>query len=186
MQQCNTKTSSASLLLFSDVHIVLPLACLSPWLTSARNVDLLCPLCQSGASHSQKEHRSAKHQSNPHIILGENNHSNPHIILGEKNNLYKLPSQCWQSCYLLTLAFESPALIVLFCSIPLALDLMKFSSNGQNKPQISSSAMYSNKENNGKVNCFVCLCQETVPILKPQVVACVGICKSTKFLQWCL
>lgn len=122
MQQCNTKPSSANLLLFSDVHIVLPLACLSLWLTSARNVDLQSPLCQSGASHSPKEHRSAKH------------HSNPHIILGESNSLCKLHSQCWQTCYLLTLSFESSALIALFCSIPLALDPMKFSNNGQNWP----------------------------------------------------
>lgn len=71
MQQCNTKTSSAGLLLFPDVHTALPLACLTPWLTSARNVDLWSPLCQSSASHSPKEHRSAKHHSSPHIILGE-------------------------------------------------------------------------------------------------------------------
>lgn len=122
MQQCNTKPSSGSLLLFSDVHIVLPLACLSPWHTSARNVDLLCPLCQSSASHSPKENRSAKH------------HSNPHLILGENNSLCKLHSQCWQTCYLLTLSFESFAPIALFCSIPLALDPMKFSDNGQNWP----------------------------------------------------
>lgn len=121
MQQCNTKPSSGSLLLFSDVHIVLPLACLSPWHTSARNVDLLCPLCQSSASHSPKENRSAKHHSNPHLILGE-------------NSLCKLHSQCWQTCYLLTLSFESFAPIALFCSIPLALDPMKFSDNGQNWP----------------------------------------------------
>lgn len=115
MQQCNTKTSSAGLLLFPDVHTALPLACLTPWLTSARNVDLWSPLCQSSASHSPKEHRSAKH------------HSSPHHPWRENNSLCKLHSQCWQTCYSVPLPFGSSALIALFCSIPLALDPMKFS-----------------------------------------------------------
>jgi len=85
MQQYNTKTSSASLLLFSDVHTVLLLAYLTPWLTSVRNVDLLSHLCQYIASHPLKEHRSAKYRNNQQILFGKTNF------------LIKLHIQCWQN-----------------------------------------------------------------------------------------
>lgn len=93
MQQYNTKTSSASLLLFSDVHTVLHLACLTPWLTFVRNVDLLSHLCQYIASHPLKEHRSAKR------------HDNEQILFGETIFLSKSHVQCWQNHYLVTLSF---------------------------------------------------------------------------------
>ena len=93
MQQYNTKTSSASLLLFSDVHIVLHLAYLTPWLTSVRNVDLTSHLCQYVASRPLKERRSAKH------------HNNQQILFGETNFLSKLHIQCRQNDYLVTFSF---------------------------------------------------------------------------------
>lgn len=93
MQQYNTKTSSGSLFLFSDVHTVLHLACLTHCLTSVRNVGLLSHLCQYIASHPLKEHRSAEHQNNQQIFFEENKF------------LSKLHIQCWENRYLVMLSF---------------------------------------------------------------------------------